>query len=186
MAVRWQPAYRPLTPAEAAAVADTGGLLVVHFWAMWNGVDRRYNPALMPVRDHYAGRAVFRSVDVDDPAFGPLMRPCGVVNVPMVAGLVGGACVESLVGLRPAAELAARVGKWVRGARPVIDPRWRTTDVLGLARGIAADAAVNRLPILADALMDAGCADEAVLAACQTAGPEPVGWWVVDLLLGKS
>jgi hypothetical protein len=55
--------------------------------------------------------------------------------------------------------------------------------VLGLARGIAADGAPDRLPLLADALMDAGCHDEWVLAACR--GPAG-GWWVVDLLLGRG
>jgi hypothetical protein len=34
---------------------------------------------------------------------------------------------------------------------------------LPVARGIAADRAYHRLPILADALMDAGCAEEAIL-----------------------
>jgi hypothetical protein len=36
--------------------------------------------------------------------------------------------------------------------RPAIDPRWRTADVLGLVRRIAADGTLTRLPILADAL----------------------------------
>jgi hypothetical protein len=45
--------------------------------------------------------------------------------------------------------------------RPVpFDPRWRTADTVGLARGIYEDRAFDRLPLLADALMDAGCADE--------------------------
>jgi hypothetical protein len=71
--------------------------------------------------------------------------------------------------------------------RPVaFDPRWRTADVLGLARGIYEDRAFDRLPLLADALMDAGCADEQVLGHCRSEGPHVRGCWVVDLVLGKE
>jgi hypothetical protein len=42
------------------------------------------------------------------------------------------------------------------------------------------------LPILADALEDAGCADAAILAHCRSGGEQVRGCWVVDLLLGKA
>jgi hypothetical protein len=71
--------------------------------------------------------------------------------------------------------------------RPVaFDPRWRTSDVVGLARAIYDDRAFDRLPILADALMDAGCDDEQILAHCRSDGPHVRGCWVVDLVLGKE
>jgi hypothetical protein len=71
--------------------------------------------------------------------------------------------------------------------RPVVfDSRWRTDDSLGLARAIYEDRAFDRLPLLADALMDAGCADEQVLAHCRSDGPHARGCWVVDLVLGKE
>jgi hypothetical protein len=71
--------------------------------------------------------------------------------------------------------------------RPVaFDPRWRTEDVRGLARGIFEDRAFDRLPLLADALMDAGCDDEQLLNHCRSEGPHVRGCWVVDLVLGKE
>ena len=42
-----------------------------------------------------------------------------------------------------------------------------------------------RLAILADALLDAGCDDEELLAHCRSAGPHVRGCWGVDLILGK-
>jgi hypothetical protein len=43
------------------------------------------------------------------------------------------------------------------------------------------------MPILADALQDAGCDNEEVLDHCRAAdGVHVRGCWVVDLVLGKS
>ena len=71
--------------------------------------------------------------------------------------------------------------------RPVaFHPRWRTADVLGLARGIYDERAFDRLPLLADALMDAGRDSDDVLSHCRSDGPHVRGCWVVDLVLGKE
>jgi hypothetical protein len=71
--------------------------------------------------------------------------------------------------------------------RPVAcDPSWRTTTAVGLAEAIYAERAFDRLPILADALEDAGCDNPDVLAHCRDRGPHARGCWVVDLILGKS
>jgi len=58
--------------------------------------------------------------------------------------------------------------------------------VLLLARGIAADLAFDRLPILADALEDAGCDNADILNHCRQPGEHVRGCWVVDLVLEKS
>jgi hypothetical protein len=72
--------------------------------------------------------------------------------------------------------------------RPVeADPSWLTSDVLALARGIYEEKAFDRMPILADALQDAGCANEDVLTHCRDTTVRHVrGCWVVDLVLGKG
>jgi hypothetical protein len=70
--------------------------------------------------------------------------------------------------------------------RPVeLDPRWLTTDVKLLAQGIYDERAFDRMPILADALQDADCTDDAVLNHCREPGEHARGCWVVDLILGK-
>ncbi|MBA4191434.1 MAG: hypothetical protein C0467_25930 [Planctomycetaceae bacterium] len=71
--------------------------------------------------------------------------------------------------------------------RPVaVDPQWLTSTVTQLAQGIYDDRAFDRLPILADALQDAGCDNADVLNHCQHNGPHARGCWVVDLVLGKA
>jgi hypothetical protein len=73
------------------------------------------------------------------------------------------------------------------GSRPDARwPAWRTSDVLALARGIHRDRAFDRLPILADALQDAGCGDATVLDHCRRPGGHVRGCWVVDLAMGIS
>ncbi|HJZ56598.1 MAG TPA: hypothetical protein VKE74_16650 [Gemmataceae bacterium] len=72
--------------------------------------------------------------------------------------------------------------------RPVaVDPRWLTSDVVALARSIYDERAFDRLPILADALQDAGCENTDILGHCHDPQLFHVrGCWVVDLVLGKS
>jgi hypothetical protein len=71
--------------------------------------------------------------------------------------------------------------------RPVtLDPAWATTTVKHLAQAIYTDPAFDRLPILADALEEAGCTDADILNHCRGPGPHVRGCWVVDLLLGKE
>jgi hypothetical protein len=72
--------------------------------------------------------------------------------------------------------------------RPVeCAPSWLTLDVVALAQGIYADRAFDRMPILADALQDAGCMNEDVLSHCRDAAlTHARGCWVVDLLLGTG
>jgi hypothetical protein len=48
-----------------------------------------------------------------------------------------------------------------------------------------AEKAFHRLLAGADAILDAGCADEELLAHCRGGGEHVRGCWAVDLLLGK-
>ncbi|MBA4192079.1 MAG: hypothetical protein C0467_29220 [Planctomycetaceae bacterium] len=71
--------------------------------------------------------------------------------------------------------------------RPVtVDPSWLTSTVNALAEGIYAYRAFDRMPILADALQDAACDNDEVLAHCRGPGSHVRGCFVVDLLLGKA
>jgi hypothetical protein len=42
------------------------------------------------------------------------------------------------------------------------------------------------MPILADALEDAGCTNQDILAHCRAGGEHVRGCWVVDLLTGRE
>jgi hypothetical protein len=63
---------------------------------------------------------------------------------------------------------------------------WSDAIVVKLARGIYDDRAFDRLPILADALEEAGCTDQAILDHLRGPGPHTRGCWAVDLLLSRE
>jgi hypothetical protein len=65
-----------------------------------------------------------------------------------------------------------------------LDSRWRSEAVRLLADGIQADRAYDRLPILADALEEAGCDNAELLAHCRGPGPHVFGCWALDLVRG--
>lgn len=64
--------------------------------------------------------------------------------------------------------------------------KWNDRIVPKLAQAIYDEYVFDRLPILADALEEAGCTDADILNHCRQPGEHVRGCWVVDLLLGKS
>jgi hypothetical protein len=72
--------------------------------------------------------------------------------------------------------------------RPVaFSTEWRTDTAVTLARQLYESGNFSAMPILADALQDAGCDNDDVLNHCRDANQLHVrGCWIVDLLLGKE
>ena len=66
------------------------------------------------------------------------------------------------------------------------DPSWRTSTATALARQMYDSRDFSAMPILADALQDAGCDNDDILDHCRGIGPHVRGCWVVDLVLGKT
>ena len=72
---------------------------------------------------------------------------------------------------------------------PTIAPDWLSRNngaIPKLAQMIYDDRRHDIMPILGDALEDAGCTDAQILEHCRGPGPHVRGCWVVDLILGKE
>lgn len=82
------------------------------------------------------------------------------------------------------AELVREVlGNVIRPA--AFDPAWRTTEAVALARQMYQTQRFAAMPILADALQEAGCDSAAILNHCRDANRVHVrGCWVLDAVLG--
>jgi hypothetical protein len=63
---------------------------------------------------------------------------------------------------------------------------WGDGTVRKLAEATYQERRFEDLPVLADALLDAGCGDEEILAHCREPGPHARGCWLVDALLARS
>jgi hypothetical protein len=72
---------------------------------------------------------------------------------------------------------------------PAVDPAWLTWaggTVGQLAQAAYENRDIAELPILADALEEAGCADPALVGHLRSPGPHARGCHVLDALLGRS
>jgi hypothetical protein len=63
---------------------------------------------------------------------------------------------------------------------------WKDGTVQKIAQAIYDERAFDRMPILADALEEAGCTNQDILGHCRQPGEHVRGCWVVDLLSGKE
>jgi hypothetical protein len=71
--------------------------------------------------------------------------------------------------------------------RPIaFDPAWRTHTAVAIAQLIYDDRDFGLLPVLADALEDAGSEDADLLNHCRLPGQHARGCWAVDMVLGRT
>ena len=112
-------------------------------------------------------------------------RPCHLVasatlkTMTAVKGLKGG------IRRKAAAHLRDIFGN---PFRPItFSSEWRTNTAVTLARQMYESREFGAMPILADALQDAGCSEPAILDHCRDTSLTHVrGCWVTDLVLDKS
>ena len=149
-------------PAPAAEIESACHLAQSAVLAHWrSGMDACLGSAAMAA--HYA-----------------LVRP-NRVHVYAATAAGGGRDAERLV----QADLLRDVfGNPFRAAR--IDPAWGTPTVRAIAEDIYDNDTFSEMPVLGDALEDAGCDDRDILDHARHARPHVRGCWVVDALLGRK
>jgi hypothetical protein len=137
----------------------------------------------------------------------PRPLPAGAAFAAVVEAARTGAQTPGATSSQDAAAFAAAQAAWARRGekkahrallrdlfgdpfRPVrVQPAWRAWNggtLVRMARAIYDERRFGDLPVLADALEEAGCADDAILAHCRGGVEHARGCWVVDQLLGKE
>jgi hypothetical protein len=169
-----------------------------------------YNPASHP-DERWGGRKAFESAILRAEAFadgqGPPLPSYDMITTIWVAHPNAALAAQVVFGVDPGCEVLIRdpddaiqdfrtkPAHWFRdifGPPPLrcvsAQRSWLAGNggtVLKIAQAIYEDRTFDRLPILADALEEAGCDNADILDHCRGPGPHVRGCWVVDLLLGK-
>jgi hypothetical protein len=131
-----------------------------------------------------AVNAVAQALDLQAPVKTFAAEPPGLNPVEAAREVVEQTAFSHRELAEVAALLRELLGNPIRPA--VVSPAWMTQPARSLAGTVAATVDFTPLPILADALEDAGCTDQAILSHCRSPGPHVRGCWVIDLLLGKE
>jgi hypothetical protein len=108
--IQWSPSTPPVTAADFSA----GPILVLHYWAVWDLIDRAMDGRLGMLREEYRDRICFRSCDVDRAENNSYIQ--GVENVPALGCFICGKWFQSLIGLRSVEELRLVFDGWVAAA----------------------------------------------------------------------
>jgi hypothetical protein len=76
--------------------------------------------------------------------------------------------------------------EWLACTSPEKMLTWHDGLLVSMARQMYESRDFTDMPVLADALEEAGCTDADILAHCRQSSEHVRGCWVVDLLLGKE
>lgn len=139
------------------------------------------------LRHHWQHPAFAATIPADDPGPPPVKLPERFIdrvnNLPergelldyqsdhdgWIAAIMERADAEQSHQRAAADDEATRAAPFAAAVTRSVDAGWRTEAVVGVARGVRETKSASRLPVLADALDDAGCNDAAILTACWAA-----------------
>jgi hypothetical protein len=193
-----------LTAAEAFA---DGRLTAAELESARQPIEERYRAFLA---DRPRGR-ILKRLRVELLALGSCLHTM-YPEQPYHAAQAANSCLDwrDLLGDEVLAELRELFPRLLRDIygnpfRPVaFSPSWRTDTAVTLARQMYESRDFSAMPILADALQDAGCDSAEILTHCRETGEGSLprrrrgaspsvqkqthvrGCWVVDLVLGKE
>jgi hypothetical protein len=171
-------------------------------WLKWVGTEKVF--PLVPGQSVVIGRGHYADIDTDNVHFSrrhlevlwdgcrvrvrDLHSSCGTyINCKYGLGIYVTEPGGNILRLGD----IVRVGpvRFLLGASTQMEPSrlaWHDGLLVSMARHIYESCDFIDMPILADALEEAGCTDQEILAHCRSGGEHRRGCWVVDLVLGKE
>jgi hypothetical protein len=154
--------WRASRGAERAALQPTHAALALALQALWYGAPKAAHYAPHTAQHHLA--CILHPDVGNDPAGSPTGKAEARAQCDLLREIIG------------------------NPFRPVeFAPEWRTDTAVTLARQMYEAREFSAMPILADALQDAGCDNLDILDHCRDTSLTHVrGCWAVDLVLGKT
>jgi hypothetical protein len=163
---------------------DAGNAEVRRLFAVLADAERAAVDAVSPVQPYnQAGAAALHAVTAmaenasKDQATSDESAPLRAWFVAKAAECQAQCALARCIFGNPFRPLAAVSPAWLK---------WNDSTVLRIATSIYERSRWGDLPILADALLDSGCGDAAMLEHLRGLGPHARGCWVLDALLGKG
>jgi hypothetical protein len=136
-------------------------------WMAWQGAPRREQPWRVAL------------------AIAALAKPAATDAAWESANAVA-AALKGKERVAQSALLREVFGNPFRPPAPTSWARWNDGAIVHLAASLYDEQRWSELPVLADALEDAGCTDLTVLAHCREGGEHVRGCWVLDWVLNKQ
>ena len=102
----YSPEWPSVTTDSFAADYATASVVIVHFWAVWNGYDPVMEDRLQTAATRLPNGTHILACDVDDAHCLDLAKNAGVLNVPWLAVFVDGKLHGHICGLRDPDSLA--------------------------------------------------------------------------------
>lgn len=90
-----------------STVIESDKPVIVDFWAEWCGPCKKLSPIIEEIAGEYGDKAIVASVDVDsERTLGAMFQ---IMSIPSVLIFKNGQKVDEFVGLRPKAEIVAKL-----------------------------------------------------------------------------
>jgi len=120
------PAWPPVTTETFTSLSADSPILIVHFWAVWNGYDRIMESRLNETKHRLPEPAQILSCNIDDADCFEFAKNSGVVNIPWLSVFVNGRIHGHICGLRAPDTLANELIAFIAN-EPIAPPRkwWR-------------------------------------------------------------
>ena len=108
----WSPAAVAVSPEDFDRAVANRPVVVVHFWASWNGYDRTMDTWLQALRPQFGPRVALLSLDTGPEEAWGICRRYGLLNLPALVCFVGGRYHATRIGLGSRAEVEERLRAW--------------------------------------------------------------------------
>lgn len=167
----------------------TRRIAVLLFWGPWSGPDVRQKALLATQPDCDSRLIGFGSINVDGFAHSPfdrLAQELELITLPITDVFREGKRSRRLIGVRSPSDSTRAVSSAIRETLAPSWLSWSSRRVPNLARALRNERRFAELPILADALEDAGCHDELILEHLRTPGPHANRCLVLEALLDEG